>query len=481
MVVVRFLIIHIGESMKITGFIKKSTLNKLIASSTIMAMAAASTVVIDGTNAVASSNVTISVAYAADTTFDTTPLGLTWWTQVKKEFEAKYPNVTVNLVAIHGGEPDFLTKIALLYHNSSTAPTLTQFPSTEIALYQSSGYLLSMSNLLKGSTWFAQYPKVIQNEGNIGGKIYAVSAGENNNGIYYDKAILQKAGIKLPWQPKTWNDIITAAQAIKKAEPKVIPLWLNAGTAAGPNGAGYGILNLLAGSSNPTIQTAAGKMVVGSGGLLQALNFYHTAFSDGLGAPTAQLFSPNNAPNIPSTDFFKGTLGIAISANFIGGNWTKQVSFPYWKQASSAMGVAGLPTASGKGYASTLSGWDYGISSHATTAQTTATMEFLNIAQDSTNLIDAANWAGWVPPVQSDWTVPLYTNFAAPFNEEFGKLLPYSSELPSSPNYSVWVQGIEQASGAIAQKPSTTGAQAMAQMKSFVTNQLGPSGVTTLP
>ncbi len=126
-------------------------------------------------------------------------------------------------------------------------------------------------------------------------------------------------------------------------------------------------------------------------------------------------------------------------------------------------------------------GWDYGISSHATTAQTTATMEFLNIAQDSTNLIDAANWAGWVPPVQSDWTVPLYTNFAAPFNEEFGKLLPYSSELPSSPNYSVWVQGIEQASGAIAQKPSTTGAQAMAQMKSFVTNQLGPSGVTTLP
>jgi multiple sugar transport system substrate-binding protein len=95
-------------------------------------------------------------------------------------------------------------------------------------------------------------------------------------------------------------------------------------------------------------------------------------------------------------------------------------------------------------------------------------------------LIDAGNWAGWVPPVKTDWTVPLYTTFAAPFNEEFGKLLPYSSELPSSANYSVWVQGIEQASGAIAEKPSTTGAQAMQQMDSFVTNQLGPSAVTTL-
>ena len=95
-------------------------------------------------------------------------------------------------------------------------------------------------------------------------------------------------------------------------------------------------------------------------------------------------------------------------------------------------------------------------------------------------MIDAANWAGWVPPVQSDWSVPLYTNFDAPFAEEFGKLLPYSSELPSSANYSVWVQGIEEASGAIAEKPSTTGAQAEAQMNSFVTNQLGSSAVTTL-
>jgi multiple sugar transport system substrate-binding protein len=433
-----------------------------------------------GSAANASSKVTITAAYAANTTFDTTPLGYTWWTTVQKEVEKAYPNITVKLVPIDGGEPDFLTKLALLYHTPSTAPTIAQFPSTEINLYASTDYLTPMNSFLAKSSWFAEYPKVIQNEGNIGGKIYAVSSGENNNGIYYDKAILQKAGIKLPWQPKNWQDIITAALAIKKAEPSIIPLWLDAGTSAGPNGAGYGILNLLAGSSTPTIQTSSGKMVVSSPGLLQTLNFYHEAFADGLGAPTSQLFSPNNSPNIPSADFAKGTLGIAVAANFIGGNWTKQVSFPYWPKAATAMGVAGLPTADGNGYSSTLSGWDYGISSTASAAQVTAAEDFMNVAQDQTNLIDAANWAGWVPPVESDWTVPLYTNFAAPFNEEFGKLLPYSSELPSSSNYNVWVQGIEQASGAIAQKPSTTGAEAESQMASFITNQLGPSAVTTL-
>jgi multiple sugar transport system substrate-binding protein len=460
---------------------KKARLQKFVAGSAVMAMTAGFLVFgSGGSPAGASSKVTISVAYAANTTFDTTPLGTTWWGQVKKEFNAKYPNVTVKLVAVQGGEPDFLTKLALLYHTASTAPTLAQFPSTEIALYASTDYLMPMNKYLATTSWFSQYPKVIQNEGLIKGNIYAVSSGENNVGLYYDKAILTKAGIALPWQPKTWQDIITAAQAIKKAEPKVIPLWLNAGTAAGPNGAGYGILNMLAGSSTPTIQTSSGKMVVSSPGILQALDFYHTVFADGLGAPTSQLFSPNNAPNIPSTDFFKGTLGIAVSANFIGGNWTKQVSFPYWAQASTAMGVAGLPTSNGKGYASTLSGWDFGISSGASSAQATAAENFMNIAQESTNLIDAGNWAGWVPPVQTDWTVPLYTNFAAPFNEEFGKLLPYSTELPSSSNYNVWVQGMEQVSGAIAEKPSTTGAEAMAQLKSYVSNQLGPSEVTTL-
>ena len=49
---------------------------------------------------------------------------------MQKEFEAKYPNVTLKLIPIAGGEPDFLTKLALLYHSASTSPDVAQFPST---------------------------------------------------------------------------------------------------------------------------------------------------------------------------------------------------------------------------------------------------------------------------------------------------------------------------------------------------------------
>jgi ABC-type glycerol-3-phosphate transport system substrate-binding protein len=128
---------------------KKASLHKFIAGAAVMAMAGTAITLGGGsTTAGASSKVTISVAYAANTTFDTTPLGTTWWGQVKKEFEAKYPNVTVKLVAVQGGEPDFLTKLALLYHTASTAPTLAQFPSTEIALYASTDYLMPLNKYL---------------------------------------------------------------------------------------------------------------------------------------------------------------------------------------------------------------------------------------------------------------------------------------------------------------------------------------------
>src|SRR5450631_3735479 len=183
--------VQLGEKMKILKITNKASRQKLVAGAAVLAMAGASIVATGAAGpAGAASKVTISVAYAADTTFDTTPLGLTWWTAVKKQYEKLYPNVTVNLNGISGGEPDFLTKLALLYHTSSTAPDIAQFPSTEIALYASTKYLLPMDKYLAGSSWFSQFPAVIKNEGKINGKTYAVSAGENNNGLYYDKAIL---------------------------------------------------------------------------------------------------------------------------------------------------------------------------------------------------------------------------------------------------------------------------------------------------
>ena len=83
---------------------RKGVLPRLIAGSAVIAMSTATLASGGVTQAAAASKVTISVAYAANTTFDTTPLGLTWWTSVKAQYEKLYPDVKVNLVAVQGGE-----------------------------------------------------------------------------------------------------------------------------------------------------------------------------------------------------------------------------------------------------------------------------------------------------------------------------------------------------------------------------------------
>ncbi len=425
----------------------------------------------------ASSKETLTVAYPSVYAFDTGPLATQWWNQVKAGFNKEYPNVTVQYIPIPGSYQDVVNKLSLLYRSSSTAPDVAEMPSAQIGLWSSSDYLAPMNKFLGTSAWFKEFPKVIQGEGEFNGKIYAVNVGENDSALMYNMKMFKKAGIPVPWKPKTWQDIVTAAAKIKKALPGVTPLWLNAGTGSGANGLLQGINNFIVGSSTPTIQTSSGKMVVSSPGIKAALGFYQQVYSKGLGASETALFSPS-AVTAPLALFRTGKLAIAVGSNYYGGNWTKFISAPHWPQAVQTMGVANLPTEAGGGLASTLAGWDLAISSHAPDAQ--MAYNFINVAQDPTNLIDAANWAGWVPPVKSAWALPAYTNFAPPYNADFAKILPYSTETPTSANYSVWVQGMGEATGMFVQNPKTTVSQALSTMVNYVTQQLGNNAVATL-
>ena len=455
---------------------KKRFLSGLVTLASVMAMVAGAAGAASPASA-STAKTTITVAYPSEYAFDTNGLAAKWWTQVKKDFTTEYPKVTVDYIPIPGSYQNVVDKLSLLYKSSSTAPDVAEMPSAQIGLWSSSDYLLPMNKYLKTSTWFQSFPKVIQGEGEFSGKIYAVNAGENDSALVYNKTMFKKAGIALPWQPKTWQDIITAAQAIKKAYPTVTPLWLNAGTGSGANGLLQGINNFIVGSSTPTIQTSSGKMVVSSPGIKEALGLYHTVYKDGLGASESALFSPS-AVTTPIPMFKEGKLAIAVGSNYYGGNWTKFISAPYWPQATKVMGVANLPNYAGTGSASTLAGWDLAISSKTKNAQ--AAYNFINVAQNPTNLIDAANWAGWVPPVSSDWTLPAYVNFAPPYNADFAKILTSATETPTSANYSVWVQGMGEATGDFVQNSKTTVAQALATFQNYVTEQLGNSAVTTL-
>jgi maltose-binding protein MalE len=159
--------------------------------------------------------------------------------------------------------------------------------------------------------------------------------------------------------------------------------------------------------------------------------------------------------------------------------WTKTVSAPYWKEAPQTIAVTPIPTFSGQGndVASTLSGWDFGIS--ATSKHKKLAFDLISLMEDPQNIINSSNWIGWIPPDKNLWTSPAYTSFA-PYQDLFGKIALSATVTPTGPDFPAWAQGFETATGLIAQNPKTTVAQAVQAADTYITQQLGAADVEKL-
>jgi len=423
----------------------------------------------------------LTVAYGSDYVFITPQLAKKWWTQVAQQFEAQHPGVTVKFTPIPGGLTDIVTKLNLLYRSPSTTPDVAELPSPEMGGWVSSGYLMQLDKYVQNADWWKRFPAAVQQETTFNGHVYAVEHGENTEALYYNIPMFRKAGIAVPWQPKNWSDLLSAAEKVHAAVPNVWPMWLSGGTAGGTGPIQYDGGNFILGSSNPTIYDASTKKwVVDSPGLRDTLGFYSQLAKRGLQAPAAELLSPNAIVNTFQSSA-KQKMAILVSGNFTGEAWSKQVCGPCWPAGEKTYGVARIPTVNGTGNpnaASATGGWELGIAANA--SQPDLAWEFIQTAQQRVNMINAANWAGWVPPDSKYWTDPLFVNLAPAYQTFFAKLMNVSHPLPNLPDYEVWANGFNTATGQIIGNPSTTVDSAINTMKSYITGQLGASNVETL-
>ncbi len=87
------------------------------------------------------------------------------------------------------------------------------------------GYLLDLTPYVEKWPDWAKFYKVSKDMVTYKGKVYAVPNDAAIVLIYYRKDIFRKAGLPVPWQPKTWTDVLEAAKVIKEKVPEVkVPL-----------------------------------------------------------------------------------------------------------------------------------------------------------------------------------------------------------------------------------------------------------------
>lgn len=426
---------------------------------------------------------TISVLYTNNYMFDTDQQANKWWSTVKAEFQKQYPGATLKLIGTGGTDIDEMNKAALLFRSPSQTPDVIQMPTTYTSQFASSGYLAPLDSYVSSASkapFWKGIPKNVQDIGDYNGKLYAVNNGNNDFGIFYNKTDFKKAGLPANWKPKNWNDILAAARAIKAKVPGVAPLWLGAGVAAGPTNVLQGIGNLIDGSSVPTMfDSKTNKWVVGGPGLNQVLKFYKSVYSEGLGAPTSQLFSPQAVGNPPRL-MQKGQLAITIAAaNYYPSAWVAKGSDTYFPQAGKVIGVAPMPTATGQspGAVSTLGGWAVAVSAH--TQHLALAEGLIKIMMSPRNQLLMAVWSGFVPPDTGVGESKAFVS-SAPFQAAFNQYAKYGAPLPTDPNFPVYARALNTATGDFVQNPSTSVAAAVKTISNITSQQLGSDKVETL-
>jgi multiple sugar transport system substrate-binding protein len=423
---------------------------------------------------------TISVLYSESYEFDAKNLTDSWWGTVKKEFEAAYPGAKLKLIPVGGTDFDEQKKAALLLRSASTSPDVVSMETPNVGELAQSNYLLPLNKYTSADKEFwPDTPKAIKDMSTFGGNVYAINSGNNVSMLFYNKAILTKAGIAMPWKPKTWNDIIAAAKKVKASNSSVIPLWLHAGASIGPF---VGLVqtsgNLIDGSTTPMmLDPKTKKWVIDSPGLRATLGFFKTVFSNGLGPPSGDLFGSTAAIQPPDL-MRKHKLAIVLGSNWYPGQWVFKFADP-WPTAQKEVGIAPVPTQNGQapGNATTLAGWSWGIAKASKNPD--LAWGLIKIMQQPKNMINHANWAGFVPPNSKVAASPAFNKFAPP-QGLFASYAAFATPIPSDPGFPVYGRALGDATGKLAQAPSTSIDDAIKIIANDMKNELGPDKVETI-
>lgn len=200
-------------------------------------------------------------------------------------------------------------------------PDVMAFDGFWLPEFVDGGLLQPLSELVGESyaDWegWAQIPSGIQSILGYNGELFGIPRGTDVRVIWYNKDILEAAGLPRDgWQPTSWQELLDAAQAIKDSQPDVTPIQLNAGTAMGEASTLQGYLMALLGAGHHIYDFDQGKWIVRSPEILATLELYDTIYTDSaLG--DARWQQVENGRDLSFEAFAAGTVGMLVEGDYL--------------------------------------------------------------------------------------------------------------------------------------------------------------------
>jgi multiple sugar transport system substrate-binding protein len=305
--------------------------------------------------------------------------------KVKPEFEAANPGITVELEPIIADEGDYATKLALMQQSGETAPDVFYEDTFRVRSDVDAGYLLNLDSYLSEWDDWELFNEGAKEAGRADdGSVYAVPLGTDTRGIWYSKSVLEAAGVPLPWEPTSWEEVLDTARVVKAASPDKIAFNAYAGKPAGEGSVMQGFGMLIYGTDDTLYDAESQKWVTGSQGFIDSLAFIETLYGEGL-APAPDVALDGSMWQKLFGEWFPG----GQIAGTIEGSWSPS----FWKEGGSYewpdyvddIGVAAFPTQNGQGdgAVSLSGGWTLAVG--ADSENPDAAFDFLAMALDKEN------------------------------------------------------------------------------------------------
>jgi multiple sugar transport system substrate-binding protein len=215
------------------------------------------------------------------------------------------------------GDEDYKSKISLDLKTGAGAD-IYSMDGIWVGEFADAGYIKPIEDLVggkdKADAWegWGQIPKSVQGNMSYKDKRYGVPVGTDGRVLYFNKKLFAQAGLPADWQPKSWDDIVTAAQALRSKLPGVTPIQLNAGTAMGEATTMQGLLPLLAGAGQQI--WADGKWQGNTAAMREALGLYQKVYGASLGDPILQQDAKGRDKSFQA--FAENKVGILMESDY---------------------------------------------------------------------------------------------------------------------------------------------------------------------
>jgi multiple sugar transport system substrate-binding protein len=143
--------------------------------------------------------------------------------KVIADFEAAHPNIEIKSEALSFSE---IARQLVLRVRSGNPPDVAQIAGNDTILMSATGGLEPLDSYLEDGTRDALKPAALSRL-EVEGELIALPWNLAPAGLWYNKAIMEKAGLDPDSPPGTIDELMTAMAAIKKTQPDVIPLGMD--------------------------------------------------------------------------------------------------------------------------------------------------------------------------------------------------------------------------------------------------------------